>query len=135
MSDYDPAGRKRAAKAAEYHVPGDSKPLAVGDLCWDNNLDVVKIVEIAASVHGMPAEREPGLSYPVPTFCHPEPEVAWHETERVSDGRRSQSDAGTYGRLAYSFDGHSAAAAAELGAGNFAEYRTKLGVPSPGSLM
>src|SRR5213079_1586797 len=118
MPTYDYEERIAAAKRVEYQDPHGAR-IIEGGIYWDNNLDAVKVTEVAASVEG-----PMGDNYALPRrFVYPESEVAWHKTERCRDGRRSSSDAGQFGRLVECWDGISAEAAVREGYYSVAEAR------------
>ena len=116
-TEYDPAARKAAGKAVTYYT-ADHTEIKVGSILWDNNLDAVRVTEIAAQVYGMPCEHTDFVYHT--SGC----ETAWHDVEYCKPGKgRSSYDAGPYGRLAARFDGVSAEFAVRRGLYSIADVR------------
>lgn len=76
ISPFDPLIRRAVNQNLRVHYTADGHPIVPGEWYWDNNLEPVQILEIAASVEGMPGREPYG-------------EVAWHKhTRGISDGSR-----------------------------------------------
>ncbi len=117
VDPFDFGLRRQVAKQHAFRS-ADGVPVLLGAIFWDNNLDAVRVTEVAATVYGMPVL---GTDF---NFHSAGDEVAWHNTEDCRPPhRRGSYDAGPLGRLVSAWEGIIAEVAVAMGCYSIAEFR------------